>query len=166
MIKLLDGKMCDASCARSCLSPDLQVLWVVSALPSGWFSRGVHPSTSRVSLLVRALPCQRYAAKTDRLAIYNDAMKAIRPLKLDSLSSKTAPRGKFYYPADVSVECLREMLLDCFQSPTPNSFYTHWLPYYHINGIVDDDGPGGAGALDMTLLKQLMLANHEFYRMC
>ena len=113
---------------------------------------------------MRALPCSpRYAAKTDRLAIYNDAMKAIRPLKLDST---IAPHGKTYYPADVSIEYLREFLLDCFENPKHKIFYTHWLPYYHINGIVDDDGPGGAGALDMTLLKQLMLANHEFYRMC
>ena len=161
MIKLLDGKMCDASCARSCLSPDLQVLWVVSAHPSGWFSRGVHPSTSRVSLLVRALPCPRYAAKTDRLAIYNDAMKAIRPLKLDDFRIGIAPYGKTFFPADVSVKCLRAFVLDFFQNSTRKDDSIRRLPYYHISSIFDDDGPVG-GALDMNLVKKLMLANNEF----
>jgi hypothetical protein len=114
---------------------------------------------------MRALPCSpRYAAKTDRLAIYNDAMKAIRPLKLDDFAIGMAPYGKTFFPANVSVQWLRTFVLDFFQNSTRKDASIRMLPYYHISSIVDDDGPVG-GALDMNLVKKLMLANNEFYPM-
>ena len=149
MIKLLDGKMCDASCARrSGLSqPSPAVGSAAEFIPQlrefrFWFG-------------MRAHPCPRYAARTDREAIYKDAMKAITPLRPDNLKQAMAPHGQietyYYYPANESVESLRISRLHCFTMQDES----HWLEYRHIPGIEDGHGC----KLDMALLKKLMIGN-------
>ena len=125
---------------NSSLTADLHVL-------SGLSQPSVQPRSSSL------IP--RYAARTDRDAIYKDAMNAITPLRPDNLKQAMASHGQidtyYYYPANESVESLRTSLLHCFTMQDES----HWLQYRHIPGIEDGHGC----KLDMALLKKLMIGN-------
>ena len=88
-------------------------------------------------------------------------MKAIRPLNINELMQGWAPSGMItYFPEDVSVETLRESVLRCFGGGKGDVVLDH----YHISGI--DDGPGGAAALDVAILRRLMMTSCAFGKMC
>ena len=105
---------------------------------------------------MRAHRCPRYAARTDRLEIYKDAMHAIKPLQPGRLSM--APQGCSYFPTEHSIDSLKASVVHCFREPA----YLEWsyLPPRQL-----DDGTPMA-PLDVFFLKDLLLANHEFARVC